>query len=103
MRLFNTAGSKLEEFVPLHPGKVGMYTCGPTVHDRAHVGNFRTFLFEDVLRRFLEYSGYRVTQVMNITDVEDRIIRKARDAGVSIGEYTEGYTRRFFEDLDRLG
>jgi cysteinyl-tRNA synthetase len=80
-----------------------MYTCGPTVHDRIHIGNFRTFLFEDLLRRYLRFSGYRVTQVMNITDVDDKIIAKAKAAGLSIAEYTEGFTRHFFEDLRALG
>jgi cysteinyl-tRNA synthetase len=92
-----------EELVPLEPGRVRMYTCGPTVHDRIHVGNFRTFLFEDVLRRTLRRAGYAVTQVMNITDVDDKIIRKAREAGVTIGAYTAAYTRLFFEDARRLG
>ena len=103
LRFYNTLAGTKELFEPLEPGRVRMYTCGPTVHDRIHVGNFRTFLFEDVLRRYLSYSGYAVTQVMNITDVEDKIIRKAKAAGVSIAEYTAAYTRHFFEDLHRLG
>jgi cysteinyl-tRNA synthetase len=103
LRLHNTLTGSKELFEPLEPGRVRIYTCGPTVHDRIHVGNFRTFLFEDVLRRYLRYAGYQVTQVMNITDVEDKIIRKARAAGQSIAEYTAAFTGRFFEDLATLG
>jgi cysteinyl-tRNA synthetase len=103
LRLHNTLSGSKELFRPLETGRVRIYTCGPTVHDRIHIGNFRTFLFEDVLRRYLRYSGYQVTQVMNITDVEDKIIRKAREAGQSIGMYTAAFTERFFEDLRALG
>jgi cysteinyl-tRNA synthetase len=103
LRLHNTLTGSKETFEPLETGRVRIYTCGPTVHDRIHIGNFRTFLFEDVLRRYLRYAGYQVTQVMNITDVEDKIIRKAREAGQSIAAYTAGFTARFFEDLQTLG
>ncbi len=103
LRLHNTLTGSKELFEPLEPGRVRMYTCGPTVHDRIHIGNFRTFLFEDVLRRYLRYAGYQVTQVMNITDVEDKIIRKARAARQSIAQYTAAFTGRFFEDLRTLG
>jgi cysteinyl-tRNA synthetase len=102
LRLHNTMGGQVEEFVPIEAGHVRMYTCGPTVHDYAHVGNFRTFLFEDLLRRVLIQQGYRVTQVMNLTDVEDRIIKKAAERGQTIDEYTEQYIEAFFEDLDTL-
>ena len=102
LRLHNTMSGKVEEFVPLEPGHVRMYTCGPTVHDYAHVGNFRTFLFEDLLHRVLVQQGYRVTQVMNLTDVEDRIIKKAAERGQTIDEFTEPYIAAFFEDLDTL-
>jgi cysteinyl-tRNA synthetase len=88
--------------VPLEPGRVRMYTCGPTVHDFSHIGNFRTFLFEDLLRRVLIQEGYRVTQVMNLTDVEDRIIKKAAERGQTIDEFTEKYIEAFFQDLDTL-
>ncbi|MHB8332660.1 MAG: cysteine--tRNA ligase, partial [Candidatus Dormibacteria bacterium] len=71
--LYNTMSGEVEPFEPLHPGRVGMYTCGPTVHDRAHIGNLRTYLVEDLLRRQLEAHGWGVTQVMNITDVDDKI------------------------------
>jgi cysteinyl-tRNA synthetase len=93
---------RVEEFTPLVAGQVRMYTCGPTVHDFAHIGNFRTFLFEDLLRRVLIQQGYAVTQVMNLTDVEDRIIKKAADAGITIDEFTAPYIEAFFEDLDTL-
>jgi cysteinyl-tRNA synthetase len=102
VRLYNTRSGQVEEFAPLEPGHVRMYTCGPTVHDFAHIGNFRTFLFEDLLRRVLLQQGYRVTQVMNLTDVEDRIIKKAADAGITIDEFTEKYIEAFFQDLDTL-
>ncbi|TME25345.1 MAG: cysteine--tRNA ligase [Chloroflexi bacterium] len=91
-----------ETFTPLVAGQVRMYTCGPTVHDYAHIGNFRSFLFEDLLRRVLIQNGYQVTQVMNLTDVEDRIIKKAADKEITIDEFTEPYIEAFFEDLDTL-
>jgi cysteinyl-tRNA synthetase len=102
MRLFNTAGLKLEDFATREPGKVAMYCCGPTVHDRAHIGNFRTFLFEDVLFRYLKYKKYDVHYVMNITDVDDKTILKARKQKLSLREYTDIYTKAFFEDRDTL-
>jgi cysteinyl-tRNA synthetase len=102
VRLHNTMSGQVEQFASLEEGHVRMYTCGPTVHDFAHIGNFRTFLFEDLLRRVLLQNGYRVTQVMNLTDVEDRIIKKAADQGVTIEEFTEPYIKAFFEDLETL-
>ena len=102
LRLHNTMSGQVEEFESIEPGHVRMYTCGPTVHDYSHIGNFRTFLFEDVLRRVLEQEGYEVTQVMNLTDVEDRIIRKAAERGQTIDDFTEQYIEAFFEDLDTL-
>ncbi|PWT88650.1 MAG: cysteine--tRNA ligase [Acidobacteria bacterium] len=102
MLLFNTLGQKLEEFKPLEPGKVRLYTCGPTVHDRAHIGNFRTFMFEDILRRYLAYKSYDVNHIMNITDVDDKTILKARKQNLSLREYTEIYTQAFFDDRDVL-
>jgi cysteinyl-tRNA synthetase len=102
LRLHNTMTGRLEEFTPIEPGHVRMYTCGPTVHDFAHIGNFRTFLFEDLLRRVLLQNGFRVTQVMNLTDVEDRIIKKAADKEITIDEFTEPYIEAFFEDLGTL-
>jgi cysteinyl-tRNA synthetase len=101
--LHNTLTGKKEPFVPLTPGEVRMYTCGPTVHDFAHIGNFRTFVFQDILRRFLRSQGFRLLHVMNLTDVDDRIIAKAAATGVSIREYTEKYTQAFFADCKALG
>ena len=79
--LHNTLTGRKEPFVPLRPGEVRIYTCGPTVYDFAHIGNFRTFVFQDILRRFLRMKGYRVLQVMNLTDVDDRIIHNAAEIG----------------------
>ncbi|HEX2714387.1 MAG TPA: cysteine--tRNA ligase [Candidatus Acidoferrales bacterium] len=100
--LQNTLSGRKEPFMPLVPGEVRMYTCGPTVYDFAHIGNFRTFVFQDILRRFLRMEGYRVVQVMNLTDVDDRIIQNAAAAGVGIREYTEKYIRAFLEDMRAL-
>ena len=80
LRLYNTLTRVKEEFQPIHPGEVRIYTCGPTVYDYAHIGNFRTFVLCDVMRRYLRYKGYRVTQVMNLTDIDDKTIRGARQA-----------------------
>ncbi len=100
--LHNTLTNQLEPLRPVHTGEVRMYTCGPTVYDFAHIGNFRTFVFQDVLRRFLRQRGYRVMQVMNLTDVDDRIIQNAAAAKISIREYTEKYIQAFLEDMDSL-
>ena len=102
IRLHNTLTNELETLMPLHPGEVRMYTCGPTVYAYAHIGNFRTFLFQDILRRFLRSQGYRLMHVMNVTDVDDRIIANAAGAGVSIREYTEKYIEAFLEDMRML-
>src|ERR1700731_2603112 len=102
IRFHNTMSGQTEAFVPLAPGEVRAYTCGPTVYDFAHIGNFRTFVFQDILRRFLQSREYRVLQVMNLTDVDDRIIQKAAAAGVSIREYTEKYVQAFLADMDAL-
>jgi cysteinyl-tRNA synthetase len=99
----NTLTGRKEVFMPLRPGEVRIYTCGPTVYDFAHVGNFRTFVFQDVLRRFLRSRGFRVIQVMNFTDVDDRIIANAAAAGVGIREYTEKYIEAFLADRRALG
>jgi cysteinyl-tRNA synthetase len=105
LKLFNTLSRSVEEFVPLDPaGKsVGMYCCGPTVHDSAHIGNFRTFVFADLVRRYLEFRGYRVRHVMNVTDVEDKIIAKVREAGVPLKDFTGRLEAAFFADLHTLG
>jgi cysteinyl-tRNA synthetase len=102
IRFHNTMSGQTEPFVPLVPGVVRTYTCGPTVYDFAHIGNFRTFVFQDVLRRYLKSKGYRVIQVMNLTDVDDRIIQKAAAAGVSIREYTDKYIQAFLDDRRAL-
>jgi cysteinyl-tRNA synthetase len=102
LRLYNTLTRLKEEFAPIHPGEVRMYTCGPTVYDYAHIGNFRTFVFEDVLRRYLLYKGYRVLQAMNLTDIDDKTIRGARQAKVSLAEYVQFYVKAFFDDLQTL-
>ena len=102
IQFYNTLTRRLEPFEPLEAGTVRIYTCGPTVYDRAHVGNFRTFTFEDLLRRFLRWKGFDVVQVMNLTDVDDKTIRGSREAGVSLAEYTEPYINAFFEDVDTL-
>jgi cysteinyl-tRNA synthetase len=103
LRLFNTLTREVQDFVTREAGKVAMYTCGPTVYDRAHIGNFRTFLFSDVLRRYLKYRGYDVYAVINITDVDDKTIRGAQREGVSLRDYTDRYTKAFFEDCNLLG
>jgi cysteinyl-tRNA synthetase len=100
--LYNTLGRRLTRFRPLSENKVRMYTCGPTVYNYAHIGNFRTFVFEDVLRRYLKHKGYAVVQVKNITDVEDRIIEGIKRTGKSLPELTDFYTEAFMEDLDTL-
>jgi cysteinyl-tRNA synthetase len=102
LRFRNTLGNAVEDFTPLVPGTVRMYSCGPTVYAPAHVGNFRSFVFADLLRRYLEWKGYAVTWVMNITDVDDKIIRDARAENVSIGELTARHTAAFLADMDRL-
>ncbi len=99
---FNTLTRKMEFFEPIEEGVVKMYTCGPTVYDFAHIGNFRAYVFEDLLHRFLEYAGYRVIRVMNITDVDDKTIAGAVRENVSLEEYTEKYIRAFFEDMETL-
>src|SRR5215470_8540803 len=102
LRLFNTLSGKVEEFRPLVGNEVRMYACGPTVYDYGHIGNFRTFVAVDILRRHLRQSGFQVRHVMNITDVDDKIIRNAAKAGVSVQQYTEKYQRAFFEDAAAL-
>ncbi|MDA4134945.1 MAG: cysteine--tRNA ligase, partial [Thaumarchaeota archaeon] len=102
LHLYNSLGRKVTPFAPLREGEVRMYTCGPTVWNYAHIGNFRTFVFEDVLRRYLKFKGYRVTQVMNITDVEDKIIKGMKQSGKSLEDLTTFYERAFMEDLTTL-
>jgi cysteinyl-tRNA synthetase len=103
LKIYNTLSNQVEEFKPLEANNASMYVCGPTVHDFAHIGNFRTFLFADLLRRYLKFKGYKVHHVMNITDVDDKIIRKSVEKGQSLRDYTTVYTDYFFEDLYALG
>ncbi|GAC1701049.1 MAG: cysteine--tRNA ligase [Candidatus Acidiferrum sp.] len=102
IRLHNTLSGKTEPFVPQKAGQVSMYTCGPTVYDYAHIGNFRTFVFQDILRRFLQLRGFTLKHVMNMTDVDDRIIANAAAAGVSIREYTAKFVQAFLDDCKTL-
>ncbi|MBA3769320.1 MAG: cysteine--tRNA ligase [Blastocatellia bacterium] len=103
LRFFNTLSRKVEVFQPIEPGKVRMYICGPTVWNFAHIGNFRTFVFGDLLRRYLKYKGYDVTHVFNLTDIDDRIINEAAKNGISIDEFTAPFIQYFWEDFDALG
>ncbi len=103
LRFYNTLTRSLEEFEPLEEGRVGMYACGPTVYQLPHIGNYRTFLFNDLLHRYLEWKGYEVTFVMNLTDVDDKIIDRAAQEDVSIGEYVVPYVDGFLEELEQLG
>lgn len=112
LRLYNTMHRKIEEFYTIEPGKAKMYTCGPTVYNYAHIGNLRTYVFEDVLRRTLEYVGYGVEHVMNVTDVghltddadqgEDKMVKSSRESGRSVWDIAKFYTEAFFLDIDNL-
>ena len=112
VKLWNTMGRELQTFVPIEPGKVGLYCCGPTVYDFAHIGNLRTYIFEDILRKTLEYSGLKVRHVMNVTDVghltgdsdegEDKMVKGAREKGKTVWEIADFYTRAFFRDFGLL-
>src|SRR5437870_1479108 len=102
LRLFNTLSAKIEDFRPLQDNQVRMYACGPTVYDYGHIGNFRTFIAVDILRRFLRQSGFKVRHIMNITDVDDKIIRNSAQAGVGVQQYTAKYEKAFLEDAAAL-
>ena len=112
LRFYNTDGREIQDFRPLREGRVGLYCCGPTVYNYAHIGNLRAYLHWDVLRRTLEYFGYEVDHVMNITDVghltddgdegEDKMIKGARERGMTVWDIAEFFTAAFFEDVDRL-
>jgi cysteinyl-tRNA synthetase len=102
IRFHNTLGGRIEEFVPLEPGKVKLYTCGPTVYDFPHIGNWRAYMFEDLLKRFLDYRGFDVTHVMNITDVDDKTIKAANQKGLSLDAYTRPFIDAFFAERDTL-
>ena len=103
LKFKNTLSGKVEEFRPLNEGEVRMYYCGPTVWEYGHIGNFRSAVAADIVRRYLKFKGYKVTHVMNITDVEDRIIAKSQEAGLSIDEYTAKYIEALWEDSEALG
>lgn len=102
MKLYNTLTRKVETFTPLNGNLVTIYTCGPTVYDYAHIGNFRTFCFEDLMRRYLKFKGFQVKQVMNLTDVDDKTIRKATELALALDDYTEKYIDAFMEDCRTL-
>lgn len=102
LKFFNTLSGRIEPFRPLVEGEVKLYTCGPTVYDYAHIGNFRAYMFEDLLKRVLLFFGYRVIHVMNITDVDDKTIKGSQAEGVSLQEYTKKYIDAFFEDIEAL-
>jgi cysteinyl-tRNA synthetase len=103
LRIYNTLSRRKEDFVPVKQGKVGMYSCGPTVYDYFHIGNARAFVVPDVIRRYLQYRGYEVTLVQNITDIDDKIIRRAAERGVTTSDVVTQYTRAFIDDRDALG
>src|SRR5687768_12281753 len=103
LKFHNTLSRQVEEFQPIEKGKVRLYVCGPTVWNFAHIGNFRTFIFSDILRRYLKFKGYELTHVFNLTDVDDRIINEATARGISIDEFTAPYIEYFWEDFDALG
>jgi len=102
LRLFNTLSGKIEEFQPIQDNLVRMYACGPTVYDYGHIGNFRTFVAVDILRRFLRQSGYKVRHVMNVTDVDDKIIRNSVQAGIPLQQFTAKFEKAFLEDARAL-
>jgi len=101
-RVHNTLTRRMDEFKPLEAGHARLYTCGPTVYNFAHIGNFRAYVFEDLLRRWLQFKGFRVTQVMNLTDVDDKTIRDSQAAGQALDEFTAEYKAAFFEDIRTL-
>ena len=102
IKFFNTLTKKKEEFKPIKKGKVLMYSCGPTVYSYPHIGNYRSFLVADLIRRYLEFRGFQVKQIMNITDIDDKTIRDSAKEGLSLKEFTEKYTKIFFDGLDKL-
>ena len=103
LKIYNSLTRQLEEFVPLHEGKVLMYSCGPTVYDYFHIGNARTFLISDIIRRYLEYKGYTVTMAQNLTDIDDKIINRANEQGIETSELAQKYVDAYFEDSGNLG
>ncbi len=102
LRFFNTLTRKKEDFVPINEREVSIYTCGPTVYNYIHIGNLRTFLFEDILVRYLKYKGYEVHQIMNLTDVDDKTIRNSIQQNISLNDYTQKFKEAFFKDIKTL-
>lgn len=102
LKLYNTLTKQVEEFIPLNPPNVGMYICGPTVYDYFHIGNARTFIMADIIRKYLEYKGYNVKFIMNLTDIDDKIIKKSIEENVPASEVAKKYSNAFFEDIKRL-
>ena len=102
LKLYNTINKKIEEFVPINPPDVGMYICGPTVYDYFHIGNARTFIMADIIRRYLEFKGYKVKYIMNLTDIDDKIIKKSNEEKISSGDVASKYTDAFFADIKQL-
>lgn len=102
LKFFNTLTRKVETFKPIKEGEVLIYTCGPTVYDFAHIGNFRAYVCADLLKRYLKYNGIKVKHVMNITDVDDKTIKNSQEQGIKLKDYTEKYTKAFFKDIETL-
>ena len=102
IKFYDTYSRQLEIFTPIAPPQVKIYTCGPTVYSFAHIGNFRAYVFEDLLQRHLEARGFEVERVMNLTDVDDKTIRGSREAGISLPEFTAKFKKSFFEDIESL-
>ena len=103
MKLYNTLTKRKEEFIPIKPGEVTMYSCGPTVYNYFHIGNARPFVVFDVLRRFLEYRGYKVKFVQNFTDIDDKMIRRANEEGKTVSEIADRYIKEYYTDARGLG
>ena len=103
MKVFNTMSRQKEELVPIHEGKVGIYACGPTVYNYFHIGNARPFVVFDVLRRYLEYRGYEVTFVQNFTDIDDKMINRANEEGITVKELGDRFINEYFTDARALG
>ena len=102
MRIYNTLTRQKEEFIPIIPGEVKMYVCGPTVYNFFHIGNGRTFIVFDTIRRYLEYRGYKVTFIQNFTDIDDKMINKANDEGITVKELGDKYIKEYYQDADAL-
>jgi len=103
LKLYNTFGKKKEEFNSIKKGEVGLYSCGPTVYNFAHIGNFRSYIFVDLLKRYLLFKGLKVNHIMNITDIDDKTIRDSGKVGWELGKFTEKYTKEFMTDISTLG